>query len=148
MSLSSSILTFILLGMIAYLTDIISAPSGYYKKCINKPYFHLKLLFHHIVVMFIFFGWLSNNRYILSFYVFVPVILIAHWKSNNNRCTLTEDVNKMCGLDQDEYIRDFLYLIGLKHTKYYDPVYKSFLLFSFSVVLIKLFKGSYSYPKV
>jgi uncharacterized membrane protein len=151
MDIFSSILTFILLGMIAYLTDIISAPPGYYKKCIRKPYFHLKLLFHHIIVIFILLGWLSNNRYILSVYIFIPIILIVHWRTNNNRCTLTEDVNKMCGLDEDEYIRDFLYLIGVKSTKYYDTLYKSFLVFSFFVVLIKLFQGtpfkSYSYSK-
>jgi len=57
---------------------------------------------------------------------------------------MTEDVNNMCGLDKDEYIRDFLYIIGFKKTKYYDPFYKAFLLFTFGVVIYKLiYRKSY-----
>lgn len=130
----------ILLGILSYLLDISTAPKRYYSKCINKTKFHLKLLLHHTIVMFIFFGWLSNNKYLLIIYVFIPFILIIHWKTNNNRCVMTEDVNNMCGLDKDEYIRDFLYIIGFKKTKYYDPVYKIFLLFTLGVVIYKLYK--------
>lgn len=127
-------------GLLSYLVDISTAPKDYYKKCIKKPEFHAKLLLHHIIVILIFFGWLSNNKYILSIYLFVPIILITHWKTNNNRCAMTETVNDMCGLDKDEYIRDFIYLIGLKKSKYYDPFYKTFLLFTFTYVLYKLYK--------
>jgi hypothetical protein len=130
----------ILLGFLSYLADISTAPKNYYKKCINKVNFNVKLLFHHIIIMFIFFGWLSNNKYLLVLYAFIPFILIIHWKINNNRCVMTEDINSMCGLDKDEYVRDFLYLIGFKKSKYYDPFYKTFLLFTFVYVIYKLYK--------
>lgn len=130
----------ILLGFLSYLADISTAPKNYYKKCINKVNFNVKLLFHHIIIMFIFFGWLSTNKYLLVLYAFIPFILIIHWKINNNRCVMTEDINSMCGLDKDEYVRDFLYLIGFKKSKYYDPFYKTFLLFTFVYVIYKLYK--------
>ena len=130
----------ILLGFLSYLADISTAPKNYYKKCINKVNFNLRLLVHHIIIMFIFFGWLSNNKYLLVLYTFIPFVLIIHWKINNNRCVMTEDINSMCGLDKDEYVRDFLYLIGFKKSKYYDPFYKTFLLFTFVYVIYKLYK--------
>ena len=130
-------------GLLSYLMDLLSSEKGYYKKndrCLYNPYFHGKLLLHHIIVIFIFFGWLSNDQYILFIYAFVPFILITHWNTNQNRCAMTETVNKMCDLGQDEYIRDFVYMIGLKKSKYYDTIYRSFLFFSFSVVIYKLYK--------
>lgn len=133
----------VLMGFLSYLADISTAPKNYYRKCINKASFNLKLLLHHIIVMFIFFGWLSNNKYLLMIHAFIPFILIIHWKTNNDRCIMTEDINNMCGLDKDEYIRDFLYIIGFKKTKYYDTVYKIFLLFTFGVVIYKLYKKLY-----
>lgn len=126
-------------GLLSYLLDISTAPKNYYKKCINNPEFHAKLLLHHIIVIFIFFGWLSNNKYMLIIHLFLPLILMMHWNTNNNRCAMTETVNNMCGLDKDEYIRDFIYLIGLKKSKYYDPFYKIFLLFTFIYVMYKLY---------
>jgi len=134
----NQVIIFILLGILSYLIDIYSSPLAYYSKCINNLQFRLKLLLHHIIVMFIFFGWLSNNKYILILYSLIPPILLIHWKLNNNRCIMTQTVNNMCNLDKDEYIRDFLYLIGLKKTSYYDPLYKGFLVFSFFFVLYKL----------
>ena len=127
-------------GLLSYLVDISTSPKDYYKKCIKNPEFHAKLLLHHIIVIFIFFGWMINNKYTLIIYLFIPVILITHWKTNNNRCAMTETVNSMCDLDKDEYIRDFIYLIGLKKSKYYDPFYKTFLLFTFIYVLYKLYR--------
>ena len=104
--LNKAIILIFLGGFLSYLIDIYTSPTNYYKKCIKKPEFHAKLLFHHIIVIFIFFGWLSNNKYLLMIYLFVPIILIMHWKTNNNRCAMTETVNSMCGLDKDDYIRD------------------------------------------
>lgn len=135
--------TIFLVGFLSYLIDLLSSKKGYYKKnerCLNNTAFHAKLLLHHIIVIFIFFGWLSNDKYILSIYVFIPIILITHWKTNQNRCAMTETVNKMCDLHQDEYIRDFIYMIGLKKSKYYDSIYKLFLLFSFTFVIYKLYR--------
>jgi hypothetical protein len=138
--MKNTILIIIFLGIFSYLIDILTASKDYYQKCINNKLFHIELLLHHIIVIFIFFGWLSNNKYILLIYLFIPIILISHWKMNNNRCKITEDVNNLCDLDKDEYIRDFLYIVGLKKTKYYDSFYKFFLIFTFIYVIYKLYK--------
>ena len=127
-----------LFGVISYILDICTANNNYYKDCINNINFHIILLIHHIIVIFIFFGWISNNKKILILYIITIIILVINWSSNNNRCSITDSVNKMCNLYKYEYIRDFLYLLGLKHTKYYDSFYKSFLVFSSSVVIYKL----------
>jgi hypothetical protein len=140
MSSMSFLYKIIILGVLSYMIDILTSPQEYYNKCINNHNFHTKLMIHHIMVIFIFFGWLSNNKYILYIYVFIPIVLLVHWKQNNNRCVLTETVNTMCGLDKDDHIRDFIYFLGIKKTKYYDPLYKTFLVLIFFFVIFKIFK--------
>lgn len=134
------ILLIIIIGMISYFLDLLTAKNGYYDKCISKTEFHIKLLLHHFLVIFIYIGWMSNNPYVLSLYLLFPIILLIHWKMNDNRCIMTETVNNMCGLDKDEYIRDISYLFGLKQSVYYDPVYKTFLVFTFLITIYKLYK--------
>lgn len=129
----------IVLGIISYCFDLMTSPNKYYEKCISKTEFHTKLILHHILVIFIYFGWLSNNTYILSLYLLIPIILLIHWKMNDNRCVMTETINNMCGLDKDEYIRDVAYLCGLKKSSYYDPIYKTFLVFTFFITSYKLY---------
>lgn len=126
--------------MISYFLDLLTAKNGYYDKCISKTEFHIKLLLHHFLVIFIYIGWMSNNPYVLSLYLLFPIILLIHWKMNDNRCIMTETINNMCGLDKDDYIRDIAYLFGLKQSVYYDPVYKTFLVFTFLITVYKLIR--------
>lgn len=141
LSFISTLLCIIFTGIIAYFIDILWS-NNYYKSCINNIKFHTILLIHHIFIIFIFFGWLSNNRLILYIYILIPFILIIHWKTNNNNCFLTQRVNKICELNENEYIRDFLYFIGLKKSNYYDLLYIVFLCLTFFIVVYKLFLKS------
>ena len=124
-------------AIIFYIIDRTTAPIGYYDKCkdINTQG---TILFHHIIAIFAQFGWLSNNRYVLVSYLFIPIILITHWKTNENKCEITEKVRKRCGT---LYFRDLLYFIGLKKHKYYNLMYSLYLSFFWLIALYKLYSN-------
>lgn len=83
MNALTEILIFIILGTLFYIYDI--KTQKYNPDCTNttpkKISFNLNILFHHIISSSILpYGWLSNNKYILTFYILFFLIIILHWK--------------------------------------------------------------------
>lgn len=132
------ILTIVSLGILSYTIDIETAPENYYKECIDDKLVKLELLAHHVLNIYAQFGWLSNNKYLLYGYALTPLIVLLHWKTNKNRCILTEDINKKCNIQEDALFRDFWYLIGFKKLRYYDGLHKFYLVLVWLVSLYKL----------
>ena len=54
------------------------------------------LLIHHIVVMFILFGFLYSDKTVLLIYLILPFILVGHWVTNDNNCIITQIASKQC----------------------------------------------------
>ena len=96
------------------------------------------MLIHHIINVFAQFGWLSNNKYVLYFYLIVPVIVLLHWKTNDNKCIMTEYVNDQCNIEKGTYFRDFLFLTGVKKLKNYDMGHKVYLIVAWFIALVKV----------
>lgn len=130
-------------GLLSYIADIYTGPE-YYTKCINSIFVNLELLAHHIINIYAHFGWLSNNKILLYGYVAAPIIVLLHWKTNRNRCFLTEDINKKCDIPANTPLRDILYFIGLKTPdNKMDNFHKLYLVVGWLVALYKL---KYSNP--
>jgi hypothetical protein len=87
--------------------------------------------------MFSQFGWLSSNIYVLYVYLTVPIVVLIHWKTNQNRCVLTERTNKMCDIS-DGYFRDWIELVGIKKQKWYDTFHMSLLFTGWCIALWKI----------
>jgi len=91
------LVSIIIISIISYTYDINSKEIKY---CINqgqKYLINIILYFHHLIVIFVLFGWLFNNKIALTLELILPIILLSHWISNNNKCVLTQIVNSLCG---------------------------------------------------
>jgi hypothetical protein len=61
--------------------------------------FYLTKTLHLAITAFVVFGWLySQENVLLVHVIFVPV-LIVHWKTNNNRCVLSNIEAWLQGVD-------------------------------------------------
>jgi hypothetical protein len=138
-TIEKEISVYIAIGIVIYLIDIITAPENYCN-CKNYIITHSLLLFHHIFVICAYFGWLSNNKYILYLYLGCIIFTITHWKMNDNKCMLTVIVNDECGLNQEMNLRDIQYFIGLKNSKNWSTFFLiSWFGMAWGIAYIKLF---------
>ena len=128
----------ILLGVCSYIIDIYSGKNTYYKSCYNKYNVQIELLIHHILNIYAQFGWLSNNKILLQGYVISCIILLYHWNANNDRCILTEKINKKCNIPIEKPFRDILYAVGFKHLKYYSILHRIYIFVTGIIALYKL----------
>lgn len=70
---------------------------GKYKDCIVKtPLMMFELALHRLINVFIYLGWIFNNKYVLGFYLIFNISLCIHWSLNNGRCCLTLFENQVC----------------------------------------------------
>jgi hypothetical protein len=131
---------FILLGTVSYILDIITAPKDYYTACIHKTSVHLEIWLHHILNMFSQFGWLCQSKTLLYVYLIAPIIVLIHWRTNNNQCFLTERINSTCNLQDNEMFRDWWSLLGLKKYSWYDSTHKFYLIIGWCIAVYRLNK--------
>lgn len=136
--LSEFIIVLICTSVVFYIIDLEYTGQSY-NKCKNINKVRSILLLHHIINTFALFGWISNNKYILFIYVIFPIFILIHWKLYNNKCYLTDIINKDCELDENTYFKDLLYITGIKNLKNYDTIHKTFLFILWIVSIIKLF---------
>lgn len=74
-----------------------------YQKCIDRISSKITrvnilvtLFLHHAIVTFAYLGWLSNNKFVLTIYLLLPLMILLHWKSNNYQCIFTQKINCEC----------------------------------------------------
>ena len=117
----------IILSTIQYIIDIQIYPC-------DKFNGNLLLYFHHVVDIYIYFGgFLFNPLY----HLIVIIITMIHWITNDNKCRLTEWVNKVCYPEYTEYkgFNDFSRMIGLQD-KYPNISYY----YLFLIIIYDLYK--------
>ena len=124
----------IIVAILCYIVDVTTYKNRY-KKSKNKINTHMVILIHHIIVVFSQFGWLSNDKRVLSIYLCAPLLIMFHWKTNSNKCLMTEYVNKQCELPEGTYFNNIWVLMGVKNTHNY---YYSYLTTVWIIALIKL----------
>jgi hypothetical protein len=129
--------TIIIISILSYIVDVNSGP---YQDCIQDNSVKLELLVHHFINVFAQLGWLIDNKHILYCYIVLPVILMIHWKTNKDKCAVSQDINKKCNLPNNPPLRDLWYFIGLKDVKYYSYIQKTYLM---SVWLYAIYKLKY-----
>jgi hypothetical protein len=128
----------IIFGIIFYIIDVLTM-KGNYMSCNNMLVTHITLLVHHIINIFAQFGWLSNNKYVLYTYLTAPLIVLLHWKTNDNKCIMTEYVNDQCGIKTGTYFRDLWFLLGIKKLKNYDTIHKIYLIIVWIIAVVKVY---------
>jgi hypothetical protein len=97
------------------------------------------LLAHHIVNVFVNFGWLFYSPILLILYIISIPVMYIHWYLNNNTCKITTDMNKMCGWGEDTYFNDIFNILGFKKYKNWDKIYHNvFIGLGISIAIYKL----------
>lgn len=85
----------LLIIALAIIFFIIDAATN---QCVRKnPQVILPLLFHHIVYTFALLGWILDDPVVLLVYIALPLIVILHWRTNNNSCFVDQAVSNICG---------------------------------------------------
>lgn len=110
----SPIIIFIVLTLFSFIMDVLT------NTCIFSCSMTFILFIHHIINIFIYFGWLFNAHNVLLFHVVFPLLVLLHWKTNNNRCFLTQIINEYCGYDDGHPFHDLLYMVGLKNYVWFN----------------------------
>jgi len=111
--------------------------NGKYKTCIdNKPMKILPvIILHRIIFVFMYLGWIFNNKIILYGYLVFMLILLIHWSMNNWKCCLTQYENSVC-----DFSKNSQYDILLQNLSYKSKVFVSILtkILLISLVIIKI----------
>ena len=116
---------------------LVSAISFYIDK--HRGCNDIELFIHHLSNVFLHFGWLSSDPVILKLYLIAPVVTMAHWIANNNRCMVTEQYNIACNLPKETPFNDLINLVGLKKYKCWNNVgHYLYLILAFFIALIRL----------
>lgn len=108
----------IILSVITFIIDIRTKDNT---ECLNRPdNFLIKkiciccsLFIHHLLQNFAFFGWLFNNKLILWFYVFIPIFMFIQFKTNNQKCVITQVVNGLCKFPDSNYFNGLFYILNI-----------------------------------
>ena len=119
-----------IIGILIFYYDITN--DDYYKLC-NK-YAYIILFIHHIISAFLQFGWLSNNKQILIFYL-IAIIITFCGLIIFKKCILTIIVNNLCNIKVSDRFRDIFYYLKI-------PIFYT-ILFRFFISLFVLYKINY-----
>jgi hypothetical protein len=93
------------------------------------------LAIHHIISIFANFGWLYNNKKILISNLILILSILLGWMTNDNKCFISDEFNKLCGYEHYELFHDLFYYFDIKIL---HPPYYIFLLF---ILLYKINKN-------
>ena len=113
---------FVFIISLEIILDILNRTTS---KCIQQsrqPILEL-LIIHHISSGFLLYGWLFNNRILLSLHISTVLLTIMHWMTNNNRCKLTVYINNLCNWSENKPFHDMLDMIGLKSIKSWNELW-------------------------
>jgi hypothetical protein len=96
------------------------------------------LFFHHLLAVFLYFGWLSPSPVFLGLYILLVLLVVFHWMTNHQKCYLTQIINRYCGYDDGEGFHDLFYIFKMKQQNWFDRFIYSYLLFTFILSLLKI----------
>ncbi len=92
------VLIYLILVVIEYITDRVRYTNC---KSVKGDIF---LIFHHMISVYGYFGWLLFNP---LYHLILCVLVLIHWKLNNDRCELTIINNRLCGNEKSVVFYDF-----------------------------------------
>lgn len=97
------------------------------------------ILLHHIINIFVNFGWLFYSPILLILYIISIPVMYIHWYLNNNKCKVTSQMNNMCSWDEHTYFNDIFNMLGFKKYENWDKIYHNvFIGIGLSIAIYKL----------
>jgi hypothetical protein len=111
----------------------------YYHHC--NPTAQLYIFLHHVITSMLYFGWLFNNKVVLTINLLLILTILLDWLNNKNLCSLTVKHNRLCGLPDDAPFKDTVYALGIKDSRYANLFYYGQVIFIIVVTIYKLLKN-------
>ena len=123
------------------------------KKCIKESNLYDRskiygnIVIHNLITCFLFLGLFVFDTKIITFHIILISIIIIHWKTNDNKCIVTVDLNRRCKLDEDEKHRDiFYYIRNINNKNKYEIEKRRDIekyIFMITYIIISIFKILY-----
>ena len=105
----------------------------------NKISIILITLLHQVISVFATFGWIFKSKYILKIYVLVNIIIFLHWRTNKDRCAISQQYNKLCNYKDCKKFNDIFNMIGFRKYDVFDKIiYPFYIVLTFSLAVIDL----------
>jgi hypothetical protein len=101
---------------------------------------YLFLFIHHLIAIFLYFGWLFSSPYILGWYIIFVLGVMLHWITNKQKCILTQVLNRVCEYSDAEPFHDIWYFLGLKSKPYTNLLLVCYLFIGIIIAFYKISK--------
>ena len=102
---------------------------------------------HHLMIFFIYFGFLAPIKDLLLMSILVCGSIIS-WLYNKNYCIFTILENKLCMLNSNRVFRDSLYYLSNNIDTFLSSIRIYLLSFTFLIILLRLYFYYYSSNKI
>ncbi len=100
-----NIILFILLIFLDTIFDLCSKKTSVCVEKENRAF--AIIVFHHIFCIFLYFGWLLDNKYVLLIYLASIFATVSLWIILGP-CKITEKTNEICDWDDHEKFNDIM----------------------------------------
>ncbi len=96
----------------------------------------LVFLAHHLLDVYVFFGFLVNEtKNEILFHLILLISLLIHWFTNNYNCILTTYLNDLCKFNKNDWFYSLIFIIYKLTDIYYIHSY-----WLFTVILYDIYK--------
>lgn len=94
-------------------------------KCLDIDLYKIIIfIFHHILDVYVFFGFLINQtRREFMFHLALIISLLIHWFSNDYDCILTTYLNELCGYPKKQWFQSIMFKLHEVTGIYYLHTY-------------------------
>jgi len=104
----------------------------------------LKLLFiigfHHIISIFLIFGWIFYNKNILILYILINIITIVSWMFNKGLCYITVIQNIICNWEEKKPFNHIFSILNIPINENTRIYFKSYTLVCMLYAIYKISK--------
>jgi len=104
----------ILFVLLIFLNTIFDLCSKKTSVCIEKENRAFAIIvFHHIFCVFLYFGWLLDNKYVLLAYLGTVFVTVSLWIYLGT-CVITKKTNEICEWDNSVKFNDIINVLNQK----------------------------------
>ena len=133
----SELIKVIILILLVLIVTIIDVNTTY-KDCINDKFYDIFpiIFLHRIICIFMYFGWIFNDKRVLIIYFLFMIGILIHWATNNWKCFLSEQESEICDFPKGRYYDPLFKALGPKVATIVSSVLKILI---YCIVFYKIF---------
>ena len=94
--------------ILTLIVTLIEAFQKFHECFMANPAIILIVYTHALIMLFMYFGWIFNNKYVLIFYLCFLAGIMLQWALNDWKCFVTNIENDVCVFPSYQY-SDYIY---------------------------------------